>query len=67
MIEQAIRKAIADETARIVEDEATQAALRVEKRVRARTAEITATVLTRFSMERRGDELVIRVNFDNTR
>ena len=63
MIEQAIKNAITAETAKIVEDEAKAAAERVEKRVRGMVAEIAATVITRMSMERRGDQLVILMDF----
>lgn len=55
-----------DEVKRITDEEAKAAGVRVEKRVRERTAEIAATVLTRMNMQRFGTELRISVNFDNT-
>lgn len=67
VIPQTILRAIEKEIAVIVEQEAQAAAKRVELRVRENVAAISGRVLQHFSMEHRGPELVIRVNFDNTR
>lgn len=64
-IEQAIRKAVLDRTAEIVDEEAKAAAERVTKRVREMTAQIAATVCTRMSFEAYGQkQLKIIVEFD---
>jgi hypothetical protein len=64
-MEEAIHKAIRDQTAKIVEEEAEAASLRVQNRVRAKTAEIAALVLSRVSFERSGTDLRIIVDFAN--
>lgn len=61
-----IRRAVERETENIVASEATEAARRVEKRIRAKTAEICATVLRRMNMEWSGNQLRITVDFNNT-
>ena len=59
----AIESAIAKAVTEAVEDEAKKAALVVEKRVRAYAAEISATVLQRFTFERYNTELRITIDF----
>lgn len=61
--EHAIALAIQKQIEKIVIEEGQAAARRVEERVRCESAQIVARVLTRFSMQRVGDELVIRVEF----
>ena len=57
-------KAINDEISKIIEEEAVEAGKRVEKRVKERTAQIAANVLTQFSFERSGQALRIEVFFN---
>ncbi len=62
----AVQRALQGEVEKIVAEEAVEASKRVEKRVRARTAEIAATVLQRMSLNYEGNQLVIKVDFKNT-
>lgn len=65
MTPETIDKAIADilreRVSSIVSEEADAAVKRVEQRVKEQTASIAASVLRYYSMEQRGNEIVIRV------
>jgi hypothetical protein len=58
-----LREAIEKHLHDIIENEIQEVKLRLEKRVRAEIGSIAATVLERFSYERVGNELIIRVDF----
>lgn len=60
-----IKRAIEEETARIIDDEMKGISERVERRVRSEVGSIAARVLERFSMERRGHDLCITVKFES--
>lgn len=66
-IERAIQSAITQEIAKIVADEAMKAAQRVESLVRSEAAAIAGRILTRFNMERTGTNLIITIDFNNTK
>lgn len=57
----AITSALKTSIESIVEEEAKKAAANVERRVREKTAQIAASVLERYSMERIGPDLRITV------
>lgn len=59
-----IHKAIASEVERITKEEATEAAKRVEKRVREQTAFICANVCSKMSFERFGPEIVVTLRIE---
>lgn len=50
-------------TSAIIDEEMKQLTERVQKRVRGEVGAIAASVLQRFSMERRTNEILIRVEF----
>lgn len=62
--EKAVLAAVSKTIGEIVEVEATAAAKRAESRVRAMTAQIAANVCSRMSMQQVGNELVIRLQFE---
>jgi len=62
-----IQHTIRQEIENVLNDEVDVVSKRVEQKIRASVASISAKVLEHFSMERFGSELVIRVNFDNTK
>lgn len=60
----AVKHALEKQIELIVAEEAEASALRVSRRVREAAAQIAANVLTKFSMERFGKELVIKVDLE---
>lgn len=60
---QVISNALKSQIERIVEEEAKEAAKRVEDRVRGSTGDIAARVLNHFSMEKYGSDIRITVHF----
>lgn len=63
-----IREALLKGIQRIIEEEANEAAKRVEKRVRESAGSLAATILSHFEMSSHGPKgLKIVVNFDNTK
>lgn len=60
-----VRNSIAAEVEKIVVEEAIEAGKRVEKRVRAKTAEMAVSVMTHFAFERYQTDLRIIVDLDN--
>lgn len=65
--EATIRRAIQTRIEEIAKEEAVEAAKRVEKRVREDVGSIAAAIMSHFSFEKTGRELVIRVDFENTK
>lgn len=63
---ESIRRSIKGEIEKIVENEAKEAARRVELAVRTRAAEISSVVLNHFSFEKYGSKLRIEIDFQNT-
>ena len=66
-LEKVILQALTIETERVVLEAIATAQKEVEKRIREQTAAIVCAVHKRVQFERFGQELVIRVNFDNTK
>ena len=64
-VTRAIRNAIRQEIETIVDEEAKEAATRVQEKVRRRTGAIAATVLERWNMEQCGTQLKIIVDLEN--
>jgi hypothetical protein len=58
-----IISAINQEVAKIVNEVAKEASARVEDKIRKQTGAIAASVLEYFTFERKGSELIIRVDF----
>ena len=65
-LEQLILKSLSLEVERSINTAVQMAQKEVETKIREQTAAIVCAVQRRMTFERFGQELVIRVNFDNT-
>jgi hypothetical protein len=63
----AVKRALTTEIEKIVEEEAEKAADQVQRRVRDKTMQVAVNLLRHLTMERDGNELVIRMDFDKDR
>lgn len=59
-----VMRALQEECAKIVEEEAEEAAKRVRDRIKGKTAQIAAKMFDHYSVERMGRDLVIRVQHE---
>lgn len=66
-ISRIIENAIEKEIARIIISESEEAGKRVEKSIRERVGQISASVLEKFTFQQSGHNLIITVNFENTK
>lgn len=62
LVQQALGQAIAQETELAIAQAITQAEEQITKAIRAKTAEITLSILSRFRLEFDHHELLIRVD-----
>ncbi|WP_341893772.1 hypothetical protein [Ferrovibrio terrae] len=67
MLPDSLRQAILTDASAIADEEIKSAQERVQTRVRARVAQLAATVIEQISIEKDQDNLVITLKFDGAR